>query len=686
MVIPTLADIPIHWMPVAVVLAYVVVAAWGRVAVHAVSPQRASTPKARQYAIVGAVAFGLYCLVMGRIEGAFQKAAHAAFDPYGVLELTQFQPTELNKTIVTDAYKEKVKHYHPSNPITGNPDRLQDVIHAFRALTDETAKRQWKVHGHPSGPLLTPIFQFAIPAWLFPSLGGGSGPATAAATASTTSSSSSQAVEDLRPILVGVHVVMISILGYLLVGPGPTSKSAGKRGDDDEDDDDDDAWSLEANQVSDTDLVYLARNVQPNSSHTELLLLALSAPSNLSWGRKDVRRVERMRTERRHKLQTSATSAPKFTFDELVSEGGWADDDEEETEDDKRLRQQAEEKKKSEVVLEGLDDNVVGQEWVERTLQANGEWPPREFGCLKGQTFDWRGTPLPPLEHPVLRRMLCMLSGRLNSQMLNSHPELVQAGINKLIDQSYFQASMIFRQRMSLLLEAVLKIGTSLHSYRLVKTGIETLTIFKVGCKLGSESWFQDVMVKQYGMPPKLNLNTLEIVTPGETEIATGENTQVTFEIERLHAENFLRQKIAQLEQQGIPPQVGLQAYREGWWFLVRCERLDGPAQASPLNRDDPFLQRLQLSDRQLALFNSEHPKDRLLVTLPMMLGNIAQKQIRAQGMIKAPVAAGDYEFTLEIKSIDFLGADVSRAVRAKVVDASKVVRVPKAENVGEKK
>jgi hypothetical protein len=91
----------------------------------------------------------------------------------------------------------------------------------------------------------------------------------------------------------------------------------------------------------------------------------------------------------------------------------------------------------------------------------------------------------------------------------------------------------------------------------------------------------------------------------------------------------------------------------------------------------------MELSEEQFSLFNNEDPKDRLLVTLPMMLGNISQRLIKAQGMVKAPIVAGEYRFSLDIKSIDFLGADVSHSVKAQIVDASTVVRKPKEEETG---
>jgi hypothetical protein len=406
-----------------------------------------------------------------------------------------------------------------------------------------------------------------------------------------------------------------------------------------------------------------------------------------------VERIEALKRERIEKL----SKPQRFNYDDLLQEGGWATDDDDDDDEDgsdaealearqrRRAEKEAEEKRKAAAAggakMEGVDDGVLGQLWVERTLQASGEWPPASLGCLAGKTFEYTGggggkpQMLPALEHPVMRRLLCFFTGRLNAQMLNSHPELVQAGINKLIDPTYFQSSLVFRHRMSILLEAVLRIGISFQSRRLVATGVEASALFKIGTKPGSDAAFREMMAKQYGVAPQLNLTTLEVATEGEKEIATGESTQMSFEVERLHAESFFRQKLQQLQQQGIPPQVGLQAYREGWWFLVSCERIDGKGAATPLNRDDEMMQKMNVADSQLALFSKEKPENRLLATLPMMLGNISQKSFKASGSITAPSVAGTYRFTLEIKSIEFLGADVSRSVEVKVVDASKLSR-----------
>jgi hypothetical protein len=705
MAIVTVDDVPVHLMPVALALAYLAALMWGRAAVRRLapapapgkSPARGIPLSAIRPGVLGALAFAGYCYAVGRVEGGFDKAAHASFDPYRVLDLgTAKDPTaNLTKAVVAERYKEMVKRYHPSNPETGDAGLLRDAMDAFQALTDETARRQWKASGHPQGPLLTPVFQLAAPQWLLVG--------RRQQKKQRQQGASAQEEERVRPSMVAVHVFMIAYIlrslyrewrGEAASRPSASSSSSIAA--------DDLNWNLESNTVHDLDLSYLADNVRPDMTVVELLLLAVSAPTNLVWGQRDVEKIEVMREERLEKLR----KPQKFNYDDLLQEDGlWATDDDDDDEglaggeearlaaqqERKRAEKEAEDKRRAAegAKMEGVDDGVLGQLWVERTLAAAGEWPPANLGCLSGRTFEWnRGGKtqmLPALDHPAVRRLLCFFTGRLNAQMLNSHPELVQAGISKLIDATYFQSSLVFRHRMNLLLDAILKIGIVVQSRRLVRTGVEASALFKVGTKQGSEAGFREMMVRQYGVAPQLSLTTLEVATDGEKEIATGESTQMTFEVERLHAESFFRHKLQQLQQQGIPPQVGLQAYREGWWFLVSCERLDGQGMVTPLTRDDESIKAVKISDEQLSRFNKEKLEDRLLATLPMMLGNISQRSFKANGSIKAPSAAGKYRFTLEIKSIEFLGADVSRSVEVQVVDAAKLARKPK-EDPGEPK
>jgi hypothetical protein len=330
-----------------------------------------------------------------------------------------------------------------------------------------------------------------------------------------------------------------------------------------------------SNSVGVADLAYLVAKLHPESTHFDLLLTVCSTPENIEWSLQALAKVEVARQERiaKKKLEKPKSEADEaaFDFDSLLNDdGGWdADDDEDENEDasakEMRLKgKQAEAEKRADLarlkqatgqaiqLMEGIDDGVLGQEWVEATLSSAKVWPPEDIGhlVLKDATFDYEGKQVSAMDHPGLRRNLCMTVGRLNSQMLNSHPELLEAGSKKLIDYTYFKSSMEFRQRVGILLEAALRVAMTLRSYRLVTTIVETVAMFKIGCAHNALPWFENMMQRQYDCLPRCVVQSHAFVTPGETEVATGDMCDLQLELERTHAEKFLRQKIAMFQKQ----------------------------------------------------------------------------------------------------------------------------------------
>ena len=137
------------------------------------------------------------------------------------------------------------------------------------------------------------------------------------------------------------------------------------------------------------------------------------------------------------------------TLDELLNdddEDAWASDDEDD--EAAQLAKAAKEEKKKQaaalakatgkdaqdvtkVMLEGVDDNVLGMQWVKKNLTALGVWPPPKYTTKTNINMD------APTE-----RNLIMTMGRLNARALNSHPELLQAGPTGKIDPTYFQSTM----------------------------------------------------------------------------------------------------------------------------------------------------------------------------------------------------------------------------------------------------
>lgn len=254
----------------------------------------------------------------------------------------------------------------------------------------------------------------------------------------------------------------------------------------------------------------------------------------------------------------------------------------------------------------------------------------------------------------------------------------MQAAADQKIDQTYFKGSAEFRQRCALLLEATLRTAIGLRSYPLAKTIVEAVAVFKIGCKSPSQTeWFDGIMQKQYGTLPRLEIGNPTIETANESEMATGDVLLVTIDLTRLHAEAFTRQKVAMFQKQGIPPQVALQSYREGWWYFVRAVRLDGTTDASTLKiNTDGLLGHVAAED--VARFDTASFEDRLLTAWPMIVQNVAQKSGKVKIQFPAPSVPGRYRFVVSVKSQDFLGADQEFSVEADIKDASTVVRKPK--------
>ena len=54
--------------------------------------------------------------------------------------------------------------------------------------------------------------------------------------------------------------------------------------------------------------------------------------------------------------------------------------------------------------LEGIDDGVLGQDWVRKTLEEKGHWPPKELSFLNDEKFEYKGKMVSVMNHPGLRR------------------------------------------------------------------------------------------------------------------------------------------------------------------------------------------------------------------------------------------------------------------------------------------
>ncbi|KAG7367375.1 hypothetical protein IV203_030046 [Nitzschia inconspicua] len=458
------------------------------------------------------------------------------------------------------------------------------------------------------------------------------------------------------------------------------------------------------NTVSLQDITYIASKLNPDSTHLDILMAVASSPESIAWGLKahlkrqkivEERKEEDQKEAREKKKDSSAnkSSSSNNSMFELDDEG-WADEDEDMQDDEAKekakLAKKAEEEKrmareelkkvneKPKYVLEGLDDGVIGQIWVESTLSKSGAWPPPDMRFLDEMTFEYDGKQVSALDHPGLRRNLCHIAGRTNSILLNSHPELLEAAAQQKIDQTYFRASQEFRQRCAILLEAALRTAIGLRNSKLAETIVETVSIFKIGCKSPDQvDWFDGVMNKTYGTVPRLSISNVSIENPKYEEMAAGDTLVIHLDLGRQHAEAFTRQKIAMCQKQGLPPQVALQTYHEGWWYFLRGERLDGDVEGSVLEiKTDGILSQVDSAD--VDRFKKAKFDERLLIAWPMIVQNVAQKSGKVKIQFKAPPVPGKYKITVSVKSQDFLGADQEFSVEADLVDDKTVERKPK--------
>ena len=350
--------------------------------------------KSRQFVLlVASIAASVlaYGYVTAIVDNAIAESDH--FDPYDILEVS----TSAALDEIKQAYRALSKTHHPDKG--GDADLFHKINLAYRALSDETSRVNFEKYGHPDGPQ-TRTLSFAMPDWLLHPTG------------------------NVAAILVLMYLgLFVALIAWVIRFMTQSERKA-----------------LE-NTVASADAAYIASNLSPTSTHLDVLFVVATAPENLSISQTDIDRADTIRAEREKLLGKEKKAAAKSggDFDDLM-DGDWADEDEDEDDETKRraeLGRKAEEEKAkhakslaaatgkvSNVKLEGLDDGVLGQIWVEDTLKKAGKWPP-ELGIIAGKKFkDDRGRNVAPLDNRAVRRNICMTMGRLNSVMLNTHPDL----------------------------------------------------------------------------------------------------------------------------------------------------------------------------------------------------------------------------------------------------------------------
>ena len=513
------------------------------------------------------------------------------------------------------------------------------------------------------------------------------------------------------------------------------------------------------------DAKYILNHLRPNSTPLDILYTIATSPDNITVATKSLelradvvqRKLDHLAEEKRKADAEVASghSNVNATLDELLNDDdAWADDDDEDAEAVKAARAAEELKKKQEaelnkatgktqddvtkVMLEGVDDNVLGMEWVKENLSKMGVWPPPGYNNNNTQHSS---------SDPAVQRNLIMTMGRLNARQLNNHPDLLKAGPSGKIDPTYFQSTMEYRQRVGQQLEHCLRFACTIRCFQLATTILDTIVMFKIGLMDVNETkdreWFQELMVKQYGSggTPKLIMEDKYLGVPtveptkadpnGSAEDKKEEeknkltqliqqSRQVTtsddkmsleMQITRRHAEAFTKAKLEQCQRQGIPPQLAMQAYREAWFIIVRAYKLnddgnddessrmmgwDGAMGGVSSNHFDilkknnhPIFANILTSETADAfekqIFETNKMCDnKLIVGWPFVISNVAQKTGKVKILLPTPDEAGRYEFVVTIKSQEFLG-DVEEFKM--VVDVAKGVEKKKGgDEEGEEK
>ena len=448
------------------------------------------------------------------------------------------------------------------------------------------------------------------------------------------------------------------------------------------------------------DAKHLVNQLRPNMTALDILYAIACTPDMLKVTQKALELREEAKEK---KLNALASKNKEASMEDLLADDdGWAEEDDDPAtaaakkaaeQKEKEAKQLADATGKTDptlIKLEGVDDGVLGAQWVEEQCTKMKCWPPPSF---KGDLSD-----------PAVKRNLLMTMGRLHAKQLNTHPELLEAGPKGNIDPTYFRGTMEYRQRSGLLLESALKMACTLKCMRLASTILDAMIMFKIGLMDVNDekekAWFANMMLQQYGEggTPKLIFGEtyLGVPTPDPTPnkdedakeaeknkivqlveqtkpvTTTDEKMALEMHITRQHAEAFTKEKVAQCQKQGIPPQIAMQAYRECWFIMVKARKVDGNLSQEDKNYGDDHLAVMESMDHQLynmleastvAAFKEEfRPKDRaehrMVVGWPFVVQNVAQKAGKVKIHLMPPKEEGKYEFTVVVKSQDFLGVD----------------------------
>jgi hypothetical protein len=167
-----------------------------------------------------------------------------------------------------------------------------------------------------------------------------------------------------------------------------------------------------------------------------------------------------------------------------------------------------------------------------------------------------------------------------------------------------------------------------------------------------------------------------KLIAQARQVTTTDEKMSLEMQITRQHAESFTREKLAMCERQGIPPQIGMQAYREAWFIIVRAYKFDnngmydtkwdGAMGGSNPNHFEILKENKHplfemLSHETLKVFEQEFKEQetvcdrKVIVGWPFVITNVAQKSGKVKIHLPPPDIPGRYEFVVTIKSQEFL-------------------------------
>lgn len=254
------------------------------------------------------------------------------------------------------------------------------------------------------------------------------------------------------------------------------------------------------------------------------------------------------------------------------------------------------------------------------------------------------------------------------------HEIIAEAASKQKVDQTYTRTSQEFRNRITLLLEATLRMAVTLKSYSLALTVIQAVQMFKIGCYANQKEWYGKLMIQTYQCLPRLRIQNVVVETKGGEKMATRDPSSIQLDLVRVHAEAFTKHNFLMFQQQGIDPRMALRSYREGWWFFLRAEPMDGnEGETDPMMDIQPTGMLQLVDETTLNKFRTAPFQDRLVTAFPVVVQNVAQVMGKIRIPFLAPSVPGKYKMTTSVQSQEFLGADQEFSFDVRVWDASTV-------------